>query len=59
MSYKKKLTVQQITNNNMVPNASFATINHYIPFDSIDDGLEYSLFTDELIVFVCCIDIYY
>ena len=59
MRNKKKLTVQRIPNNNMVPNASFATSNHYTPFDSIDDGLECFLFTDQLIAFVCCIDIYY
>jgi hypothetical protein len=59
MRYKKKLTVQRIPNNNMVPNASFATSNHYTPFDSIDDGLECFLFTAQLIAFVCCIDIYY
>jgi hypothetical protein len=59
MRYKKKLTVQRIPNNNMVPNSSFATSNHYTPFDSIDDGLECFLFTDQVIAFVCCIDIYY
>ncbi len=46
MRNKKKPAVQRIQNNNMVPNASFATSNHYTPFDSIDDGLECFLFTD-------------
>jgi hypothetical protein len=37
MSYKKKLTVQWIpNNNNMVPNASFAPSNHYTPFDGLE-----------------------